>query len=142
MGIYGGNVVAAMTQGRLIHVDEPAAEDQELTPFDEAAVATVASFLAAFGVEGTYQPGILNRAIEAIPKYVQDDAALAGGAARLRSPKLQIKVPNTMVNGITPAEFAPNQTVIVPPRKGADARQFQLAKIVTQSAAWVTFALH
>jgi hypothetical protein len=142
MGNYGGNVVAAMTQGRLIYVDEPAAEDQELTPFDEAAVSTVDSFLAAWGVDGIYQPGVLNRAIRAIPKYVTDDAVVAGGAQRLRSPKLQIKVPNTAVNGITPAEFAPNQTVSVPPRKGADARQFQLARIVAQSSAWVTFELH
>ena len=141
MANYGGNIVAAMTQGRLIYVDEPTAEAQDLTPFDEAAVAAVPAYLAQYGVDGVYQPGVLNRAIGVIPIYEQDGAKI-DPAQRMRSPKLRIKVPNTAVNGITPGEFAPNQTVSVPPRKGADARAFQLARIVSQSAAWVVYELN
>lgn len=141
MGNYGGNVVAAMTQGRLVYVDEPTAEDQDLTTFDEAMVACRSAFLDQFAVDGVYQPGSLSRDIEAIPKYVADDVS-AGNIRRLRSPKLHIKVPNTSVNGITPDEFEPNQTISIPPRKGADARTFQLARIVKQTGVWVTYELH
>jgi hypothetical protein len=83
----------------------------------------------------------VNRAIEAIPKYVADDAVV-GAVKRQRSPKLHIVVQNSASNGITPTEFAANQTVSVPPRKGAAARAFQLVRIVTQSGAWVTYELN
>ena len=70
MGNYGGNVVAAMTQGRLIFVDEPVASEAELTGFETAATAMVDPFIEQFGVDGIYQPGELNRDIVAIPGYV------------------------------------------------------------------------
>lgn len=97
--------------------------------------------LDEFAVDGIYQPGILNRAIKAIPKYVQDDAQI-DPAMRRRGPKLQVKVPNDPSNGIAADEFETGQLVSVPPRKGADARSFNLARIVKQNAAFVVYEVH
>jgi len=135
---YGNNITAIGSHGRLIYIDETAGVDIEDTPFDEAIVAARDSFLDLWGVDGYYQPGVLNRAIKAIPKYVEDDN-LSMGTGRHKSPKLTIKVPHTTTLGITAEEFESNQTVSVPPRKGTAARSFRLVKILSQNAAWVTY---
>jgi len=100
-----------------------------------------AAFLAAFGRPVTYQPGTLDRAITAIVRYVTDDAEILTGA-RLRTPKVHVKVANDATLGIAASEFADNQTISVPPRPGATARTMQLARIVKANGIWVTYECH
>jgi len=141
MGYYGNNLVAWLMHGSLIYVDEPEATDSAETPFEEVTVLGRDFLLEQLAVDGVYQPGILNRAIKAIPKYVNDDD-LTEPIIRHRSPRLEIKVPNDQSNGIIPSEFDTGQMISIPPRKGADARSFTLARIVRQTAAFVTFEAH
>jgi len=141
MSIYGNNIIAFITLGAVIFVDEPTAEQVGETVFDDRAISVVDDFLAEFGIDGIYQPGSLNRPIRAIMKY-QEDAGTVDPMHRHRSPILTMKVPNCQTEGITASEFESSQTVIVPPRKGADARLFHIARIFRQSAAWVTYELH
>jgi hypothetical protein len=140
MGNYGNNITAIGTKGRLIYIDESAGVDIAETEFDERQVAVRETFLDFWGIDGIYQPGVLNRAIRYIPKFVED-ANLSQGAGRLKSPILTIKVPHTSTLGITAEEFVSGQTVSIAPRKGADARQFQILRILKQSAAWVTYEI-
>lgn len=138
MGNYGNNITALVTAGVLIYVDEPAAEQIEDTAFDSRIIADRDIILDEFAVDGIYQPGVLNREIRAIPRYVSDDMA-NDPASRHRSPRLHVKVPNDPADGITADEFAPGQKISIPPRKGAGARSFGLLRIVKQSAAFVTY---
>ncbi len=141
MGFYGNNIIALVTGGTLAYIDEPASVDGAETPFEDVTVSGRAFLLEQLAEDGVYRPGVLNRAIKAIPKYETDDATI-DPIARHRSPKLQVKVPNDPANGITPAEFEQGQVISIPPRKGAAARAFTLAKIVKQTAAFVTFEVH
>lgn len=141
MGNYGNNVVALVTGGTLVYVDEPTSETIGDTEFDKKAIAGVDYFLVAFAVDGIYRPGILNRAIKAIVRYIQDDSQVQSGQ-RHKSPKITIKTPNDPSNGIKAEEFEAGQIVIVPPRKGADAVTKRLSRIVKQTAAFVTYELY
>lgn len=141
MGLYGNNIIAFATLGVLIGVDEPAAVDSAETPFEDVTLLGRDFLIAQLMVDGIYQPGILNRAIKVEPKYVQDDA-IVKPIVRLKTPKLQAKVPNDSANGITPEEFEAGQLISFAPRKGVAARSFSLAKIVKQTAAFVTFEIH
>ena len=138
MSNYGNNITAIATHGRLIYVDESAGEDIAGTDFDNAVVAGRDSFLEMFGETVTYQPGVLNREITVIIKNAVDDHTVAP-IQRHRSPKLQIKVANDSAIGISAEEFEPGQTISCPPRKGADARTFRLARIAKQTMAFVWY---
>lgn len=139
MSNYGNNLTAIGTHGRLIFVDESAGTDIEETEFDSRQVAVRDTFLDFWGMDGLYMPGSLNRAIKYIPKFVED-SNLSPGTIRHKSQLLTIKVPNTTTLGITADEFeSGGKTVSVTSRKGADARTFNLTRIIKQSAAWVTF---
>jgi hypothetical protein len=112
--------------------------------FGEALTASRPAFLAMFGVDITFQPGVLDRAITAIVRYVTD-AGKVEPVARLKSPRIHIKVANDSTLGIAANEFLANQTglkVNLPPRKGATARDFHLAKIIAQNAASVTYEVN
>jgi len=109
--------------------------------FDEILVENASIHLAEFGVTGIYRPGVLNRSIEVIVRYVTDDGQVAP-VIRHRSPVINIKVANSSTTGIEPEEFEQGQKINMPPRKGADARDFQLARIVKQDAGMVTIEVH
>ena len=141
MSIFGNNIIAFITLGSVIFVEEPTAEQVGETVFEDRAISVVDDFLDEFGIDGIYQPGSLNRPIRAIMKY-KEDAATVDPMHRHRSPILTMKVPNCETEGITASESKSSQTVIVPPRKGADARLFHIARIFKQSAAWVTYEIH
>ena len=141
MSIFGNNILAFVTWGMVIYVDEPTSEQVGMTEFDENAIACLDSFLQIFGVDGIYQPGILNRSIKVIIRYVTDDAQVQP-VQRHRSPKINIKTPNDSSNGIAAGEFELGQKVSIPPRKGADARLFHLARIVKQTASFVIYEVH
>ncbi len=111
------------------------------TVFETTSAASRPVFLATFGSSIVYQPGVLDRSITAIVRYVQDDAAVVPGA-RHRSPKVRVKVANDATLGISASEFDDNQTVSVPPRPGAAARTMQLARIVYENNVWVTYECH
>lgn len=141
MGYYGNNLGALVTGGVLVYVDEPTAGQVEDTEFDSLLLADRDIFLDTFGVSATYQPGVLNRSITVIVRYIEDAAqVLAGG--RKRSPVINIKAANDPAAGISADEFEPGQLISVSPRKGSDARSFRLAVIVKQSAAFVTYECH
>lgn len=95
-------------------------------------------FLAIFGQTIIYDPSGVNRSITAIVKYIQDDES-SQPVIRHKSPKVQIKVANDSTIGISAAEFGDNQIISVPPRPGATARNFNLARIVKCNGIWVTF---
>ena len=109
--------------------------------FDEVTIIGRDFLIGQLAIDGVYQPGTLDRAIKAEVKYDNDDSP-AEPIMRLRSPRLQVKVPNDSENGIEPSEFETGQTISLPPRKGADARVFTLTRIIKQTAAFVTFEAH
>lgn len=109
--------------------------------FDEILVENAPIHLNEFGVTGTYQPGVIDRSIQVIVRYVTDDGQVAP-VIRHRSPIIHIKVANNTVTGITPEEFEQGQKINMPPRKGAAARDFQLARIIKQDAGMVTYEVH
>ena len=109
--------------------------------FDEILVADAAIHLDVFGAAGIYQPGVLDREIQAIVRYITDDGQVAP-VVRHRSPIVHIKVANNSVFGISAEEFKQGQVINVPPRKGADPRDFQLARIIKQDAGMITIEVH
>ena len=109
--------------------------------FDEILVENVDYILEVFGVAGIYQPGVLDRSIQVIIRYVTDDGQVAP-VTRHRSPIVNIKVANDSVKGISAEEFEQGQVINMPPRKGADARDFSLARIIKQDAGMVTIEVH
>jgi len=109
--------------------------------FDEILVENVSHILDVFGVEGIYRPGILDREIQVIVRYVTDDGQVVS-VVRHRSPIVNIKVANNSVSGISAEEFEQGQAINIPPRKGADARDFSLARIIKQDAGMVTIEVH
>jgi len=139
MSNYGNNITAIATGGKLIYIDEPTyTAPDDLNDFDTAAVEARDTFLDTFGLDAIYLPGSLNRAITVIVRSIQDDATKQP-IQRHRSPKLQIKVANDSAIGISADEFEPCQTISCPPRKGADARTFRLARIAKQTMAFVWY---
>ena len=109
--------------------------------FDEILVENADYYLDVFGVAGIYQPGVLDRAIQVIIRYVTDDGRVEP-VVRHRSPIVHIKVANDSVTGISAEEFEQGQVINMPPRKGADARDFSLARILKQDAGMVTIEVH
>lgn len=112
--------------------------------FDAALIAARPAFLTTFGVAITFQPGVLDRSITAIVRYANDDGQVEP-VVRHKSPIVHIKVANDSTLGIAADEFLADQSslkVSLPPRKGATARQFHLARIVEQDAAFVTYEVH
>ena len=112
-----------------------------LKTFDEILAENAVIHLAEFGVAGIYRPGVLDRAITIIVRHVTDDGQVAP-VVRHRSPIVNIKVANNSTTGISAEEFEQGQLINIPPRKGADARDFQLARIVKQDAGMVTIEVH
>lgn len=117
-----------------------------LKTFDEILQDDADILLDVFGVDGVYLgigrgPGGLNREIKVIVQYVTDDGQVAP-VVRHRSPIVNIKVANDSVTGISAEEFEQGQMINIPPRKGADARDFSLARILKQDAGMVTFEVH
>ncbi|MBA7613752.1 hypothetical protein ES703_21008 [subsurface metagenome] len=109
--------------------------------FDEILVDDADYYLEVFGVAGVYQPDVLDRAIQVIVRYVTDDGQVAP-MVRLRGPIVNIKVANDSVTGISAEEFEQGQVINIPPRKGADPRAFQLARIIKQDAGMITIEVH
>jgi len=109
--------------------------------FDEILVENVDHFLDVFGIAGIYSSGVLDREIKVIVRYI----SVAGQVApvvRHRSPIVNIKVANSSTTGISAEEFEQGQVINMPPRKEADARDFQLARIIKQDAGMVTIEVH
>jgi len=139
MSDYGNNLTAIGTKGRLVFIDEPTYEaPDDLNEFDEAMLETRDTFLEQFGIDAIYQPGFLSRSIRVILKHLEDDSQVSPGM-RHKSPNIQIKAANDSAIGIAASEFEPGQTISVPPRKGADARTFHLARIIKQTAVFVWY---
>lgn len=109
--------------------------------FDEILVANVPYFLEVFGEDGIYRPGDLDRGIQVIIRHVTDDGRV-DPVVRRRGPIVNIKVANDPVTGISAEEFEQGQVINIPPRKGADARDFQLARIIKQDAGMNTIEAH
>lgn len=109
--------------------------------FDEIIVENASLLLDIFGEAGIYQPGVLDRAVQGIIRYVEDDGTVAP-VVRHRGPLINFKVANDSVTGISADEFVQGQVVSIPPRKGADAREFRMARIVSQDAAFVVYEVH
>lgn len=109
--------------------------------WDEILVENAPLLLDIFGEAGVYRPGVLDRPIQGIIRYVQDDATVAP-VVRHRSPLINLKVANDSVTGISADEFEQGQVVNIPPRKGAEAREFQMARIVSQDAGFVIYEVH
>ena len=142
MTIRGADIIAMVTGGVLEYIPHPISVIEGGTQtFDEILVANVPLLLDAFGVDGIYRPGELDREIQVIIRHVQDDATVAP-VVRHRSPLINIKVANDSVTGISAEEFEQGQVVSIPPRKGADAREFQMARIVSQDAGFVVYEVH
>lgn len=141
--IVSGNLIAAITGGVfvLVPIEETVTVTGELQTFDEIMVENASHILDTFGVEGIYQPGILDREIQAIVRYVTDDGQVAP-VVRHRSPIVNIKVANDPVTGISAEEFEQGQVINIPPRKDADPRDFQLARIIKQNAGMITIEVH
>ena len=112
-----------------------------LKTFDEILQDDADILLDVFGEVGVYRPGVLDREIQAIVRYVIDDGQVAP-VVRHRSPVVNIKVANSSTTGISAEEFEQGHVINIPPRKGADARNFQLAKIIKQDAGMVTYEVH
>lgn len=142
MTIRGADIIAMVTGGVLEYIPHPISVIEGGTQtFDEILVANVPLLLDAFGVDGIYRPGVLDREIQVIIRHVQDDATVAP-VVRHRGPLINLKVANDSVIGISADEFEQGQVVSIPPRKGADAREFQMARIVSQDAGFVVYEVH
>lgn len=149
--IIGNNLIAVITGGVFVlvplaetveeTVEETVAVIGELQTFDEILVENAPHILDIFSVEGTYQPGVLNREIQVIVRYVTDDGQVSP-VVRHRGPIANIKVANNSVTGISAEEFKQGQIINIPPRKGADARDFSLARIIKQDAGMMTIEVH
>ena len=137
--ITGDNLIAAITGGVFVLVPIP--KTTQTQTFDEILVGNTPLLLDIFGVAGIYRPGILDREIQVIIRYVTDDGQVAP-VVRHRSPIANIKVANDPVYGISAEEFEQSHIISIPPRKGADAREFSLARIIKQDAGMVTFEVH
>jgi hypothetical protein len=111
--------------------------------FDEILVenASIIMDIFAEAVAGVYQPGVLDREIQGHIMFVEDDGTVAP-VVRHRGPVINLKVKNNSVTGISAEEFEQGQVVSIPPRKGADAREFKLARIVRQDAGLLTIEVH
>lgn len=112
-----------------------------LKTFDQILVENAEILLDTFGVAGIYRPGVLDREIQVIIRYVTDDGQVSP-VARHRSPVANIRVANDSVTGISAEEFEQAHVIKIPPRKGADPRDFQLARIITQDAGLITIEVH
>jgi len=109
--------------------------------YDEILVDNADLYLETFGVDGIYRPDVLARAIRGHVMYPIDDAQVSP-VGRHRGPIVNIKVKNDTTSGITPEEFEQGHVINIPPRKGADARDFQMARIVRQDAGLLTIEAH
>ena len=109
--------------------------------FDEILQDNAPILLNEFGIAGIYQPGVLDREIQVIVRHVTDDGQVSP-VVRHRSPIVNIKVANNSTTGISAEEFEQGQVVNIPPRKGADARNFSLARILKQDAGMITIEVH
>ncbi|MFB0523922.1 MAG: hypothetical protein ACETVZ_00150 [Phycisphaerae bacterium] len=112
-----------------------------LKTFDEILVDNADYYLEVFGVTGIYRPGVLDREILVIVRFVTDDDQVAP-VVRHRSPVIHIKVANNSITGISAEEFEQGHVINIPPRKGADPRDFQLARIIKQDAGMMTIEVH
>ena len=112
-----------------------------LKTFDEITIDNADILLDEFGITGIYRPGVLDREIQVIVRYVTDDGQVAP-VVRHRSPIVNIQAANNSATGISAEEFEQGQVINIPPRKGADARDFSLAKIVRQDAGMITIEVH
>jgi len=112
-----------------------------LKTFDDILVQDASLHTDEFGVTAIYQPGVLDRSISVIVTYKEDDGQVQP-VQRRRGPIIEIEVQNNATTGIAASEFGTNQKITIPPRQGADARNFQLARIVKQDAGMVTFEAH
>ena len=109
--------------------------------FDEILIDNAPIHLDEFGIAGIYRPGVLDRAITVIVRHVTDDGQVAP-VVRHRSPVVNIKVANSSTTGISAEEFEQGQVINISPRKGADARDFNLARIIKQDAGMITIEVH
>ena len=112
-----------------------------LKTFDEIMVENAPIHLDVERVSGIYNPGELDREIQVIIRYVSDDGQVAP-VVRHRSPIVNIQVANNSTTGISAEEFEQGQVINIPPRKGADARDFSLARIIKQDAGMITIEGH
>ena len=112
-----------------------------LKTFDEILIENALLELDVFGVSGIYQPGELNREIKVIIRYITDDGQVSP-VVRHRSPIVFIRLANDSVTGISAEEFEQGQIISMPPRKGAEARDFRLARIIKQDAGMMTIEVH
>ena len=112
-----------------------------LKTFDEILEDDADILLDVFGEAGVYCPGVLDREIQVIVRYITDDGLVAP-VVRHRSPVVNIKVANDATTGISAEEFEQGHVIKVPPRKGADPRDFQLARILKQDAGMITIEVH
>lgn len=109
--------------------------------FDEILIENAPLLLDVFGIAGVYRPGVLDREIQVIIKYVTDDGSVEP-VIRHRSPVVNVKVANDTVTGISAEEFEQGHVIKVPPRKGAEPRDFQMARIIRQDAGFVVYEVH
>ena len=109
--------------------------------FAEIQVENAGLLLDIFGEAGIYRPGVLDREIQAILRHVTDDDQVAP-VVRHRGPVVNVKVANDSVTGISAEEFEQGHVINIPPRKGADPRDFQMARIVSQDAGFVVYEVH
>jgi len=109
--------------------------------FDEILIENAPYILEVFGIAGIYRPGVLDRPIQGIIWYVTDDGQVEP-VVRHRSPVVNVKVANNSVTGISAEEFEQGHLINIPPRKGADPRDFQLARIVRQDAGFFVYEVH
>jgi len=112
-----------------------------LRTFDEILEQDASLHTDEFGVTGIYQPGVLDRSIDVIITYKQDDGQVSP-VKRRRGPVIEISVQNSATAGIAPSEYSTGQKISVPPRPGATARNFQLARIVNEDAGMLTIEAH
>ena len=109
--------------------------------FDEILEDNAGLVLDVFGETGIYRQGVLDREIQGIVRYVTDDDQVAP-VGRHRGPLVNVKVANDSVTGISAEEFEQGHVIKIPPRKGADPRDFQMARIVRQDAGFLTIEVH
>lgn len=139
--ITGNNLIAAITGGVFVLVPIAETVPGIARTFDEILVENASHILDVFGVAGTYRPGVLDREIQVIVRYVTDDGQVPP-VVRHRSPIVNIKVANDSTTGISAEEFEQGQVINIPPRKGANAKDFQLARIIKQDAGIITIEVH
>lgn len=112
-----------------------------LKTFDEITIDNAVILLGDFGVAGIYRPGVLDREIQVIIQYVSDDGQVAP-VVRHRSPIINVSVANNSTTGISASEFEQGHIIKIPPRKGSDARDFSLVRILKQDAGMITIEVH